>query len=188
MTPTSSNRYEYPKYYVLDINDIASEFIDSWNRVVASEVPAIERSSVHPEVYQELPDGSLASRVFAHSVVSPAIRQWHPDVSIILMHVIDAIKQQRDIETDLQLLEFDIASMTHYQLTQAGAEMSIQRYSSTRMRLAKLARQFGLRVYYKLIEYNIYRNGYFPYHFAGWQGEDALVELDETHLPTHGPY
>ena len=187
MIPTSSNQFEYPQYYIIDVSDITDELMAAWDRVIAAEASKVVMQRGESEVHHILPDGTIATQMRPTMALTTQ-KPWHPDVSTVLMHVIHAVKQRGEIAYDLQMLEIEIAAMTHYQLTQAGGEVNHPGYSSTRMQLAKLASNYGHQVFQKLTELKIYQNDYFPYHFAGWHGTCVLVELDETHSFKHGYY
>ena len=187
MKPTYSSGPEpkYPEYYILDIGDLVSELCDKWHEVIAAEVAPYHDApqTVYPEVYTVNGNGSISKEVYLAQHHAIRKRPWHPDVSFILIHVIDAIKQRRDvledIEITMQLLEYDIAAMTHHHLQPNIPDAVFSTvFSDARMQIARLANRFGKQLFQRLMELGLYKNGYFPYHFAGWQDTCALVELD----------
>lgn len=192
MTPTYSNAPgpEFPDYYILDVADIVEEMIGKWHDVISTEIAQHQTATteyVYPEVYTLDPvTGAAVKQVYVAQHHQVRTKPWHPDVSFIMHHVIEAIKQRDDpsegIDMALQLLEFDIATMTHHQLLpNIPATSFSQAYSDARMKIAKLAAEFGKKLFRRFIDYGLYKGGYFPYHFAGWQDTCALVTLDATH-------
>jgi len=188
MTPTYSNAPEpkYPDYYILDIDDIVTELLTDWHAAIAEEVAQYHDTpvNVYPEVYKIDPySGAITKEV--HVVTHHAVRQtpWHPDVSFIITHAIEAVKQQTDGSQDLglamQLLEQDLATMVHYQLAPNVPEQANnQAMSTVRLKIGKIASRFGRQLFKRMLDIGLYKNGYFPYHFCGWQDTCAIVQLD----------
>jgi hypothetical protein len=179
----------------LAIDDLVEELTSKWHEVVSSEVMQHQQSEVgqvYPEVYSIDPySGEMRKTVYTAQHHAVRQRPWHPDVSFILTNVIEAVKQHsatsNDVNMAIQLLEFDIASMTHHQLLpNIPADAMEMVYTDTRMKVAKLAANFGRRFFQRLIEFGMYKEGYFPYHFAGWMDSCVLVALDDSHNPGVG--
>lgn len=197
MTPTYSTAPDlrYPDYYILDIDDLVTELCDQWHDVIATEVaPHCDTvKEVYPEVYSIDPITHQITKqvhVAQHHAVSGD--NWRPDISFILTHVIDTIKQRNDLIQDMtlamQLLEYDIATLTHYQLAPNLSDGTMRNvYTDTRMKIAKVTAQFGKKLFQRFNELGMYKNGYFPYHFAGWQDRCALVRLDAGVVSGHIP-
>ena len=194
MIPTYSNarEHKYPDYYILAIDDIVTELLDAWHDAIASEVVQYHDApvDVYPEVYKVDPaTGHITKEV--HVATHHAVRQtpWHPDVSFIITHAIEAVKQQaegaQDLNLAMQVLEYDLATMVHYQLApNVPAHHSHQAMSAVRIKIARIASNFGRQLFQRMLEIGLYKNGYFPYHFCGWQDTCAIVQLD-TDPVTH---
>jgi hypothetical protein len=191
MTPTYSNPRvpEYPDYYVLDVAEIVEELLHNWQAVIAAEVQKHEptHTYAYPQVYRVDPgNGEPVVEVYFGQHQYTNGGRWRPDVSFIIHHAIDAVKQNTgvtdDVEMALQLLEYDIATMAHHQLLPNVPVNAMEvAYANGRMKLAKLAAVFGKQLFQRFAQLGLYKNGYFPYHFAGWQDTCVLVELDPTH-------
>lgn len=191
MTPTYSSPLvpEYPDYYVLDVADIVEELLHNWQAVIADEIQkhGLAQEYAYPKVYRiDVGNGEPLVEVYfgQHQHINHG--RWRPDVSFIIHHAIDAVKQNLgtsdDLEMSLQLLEFDIATMAHHQLLPNVPVNAMDvAYTHGRMKLAKLAATFGKQLFQRFAQLGLYKNGYFPYHFAGWQDTCALVALDPTH-------
>jgi len=179
---------KYPDYYILSMSDIVQDFISKWDKIINTEImsyPA-DADCAFPEVFTIAPDGSIHKQVYLAQHVSERVRSWHPDISMIVGAVIETIKAKDETEQDLDLvmgsLWIDVAHMADIQIrsnvpvTSLGAALS-----STRRQIAALSVEFGKKLYQRLIEYGLYKNGYFPYHYVGWEDDCALVALDDTH-------
>jgi hypothetical protein len=188
----SGHRPEYPQYYILDIADIVETLANDWHNAIAKDISheqCMEQDpmqQVYPEVYTVDAYGQMQKKVYTAQSYVERTKPWYPDVSFIIHHVIDCIKQRNDpsedIDMALQLLEYDIAVMAHHQLMpNVPTHQLPQVYSDTRMRVAKIAATFGKQLFQRFVAFGLYKDGYFPYHFAGWQDTCALVELDSTH-------
>lgn len=108
-----------------------------------------------------------------------------PDVSYIIKHVIDSIKQEEDAPMDLAAMAYhDIAAIVHFE---ASAHNKVAWYNEAHVELSNLTVKFGMMLIERIKSYGIYKAGYFPYHFSGWVGDSILVQLDETFTgPTPG--
>lgn len=193
MTPFSlhgsGHSAEYPHYYVLDVADIVEELLEKWHQVIANEIaehanPAAEHA--YPTVYRIDPgNGGAPFEVYLGQHQQVRQRPWRPDVSFIVHHVIDIVKKcgpGDDIDMLLQELEYDIATMAHHQLLPNVPKDSVQvAYEHGRVKLARLAGIFGKQLMQRFVTFRLYQNGYFPYHFAGWQDTCVIVTLDDTH-------
>lgn len=183
-----------PVYYILDVGDLVRELSEHWHDIVAQEVLDHRdvahdgaQQEVYPEVFTIHPvTGAVEKKVYLANHYMERTKPWHPDVSFILHHVLDVIKQSGEdeggLDLRLQLLEHDISRLAHHQLAPnipLGRLSEV--YSDTRIKIARLAVEFGKKMHGRLVQFGLYKNGYFPYHFAGWQDDCALVELDTTH-------
>lgn len=197
MIPTSYNapglsppvqEPKYPDYYILDIGDLTQDFAQKWREIIDSET--IHHQSqpyeVFPEVFTIGEDGTLQKQVYTSQHRYMNNGQWYPDISLVVGAAIDVIKSQAEIQQDisitLQLLWYDVASMAHLQIKSNVSNGALAAaYTDVQCRIADLSVDFGKKLYQRLIDFGLYKNGYFPYHYAGWQNDCALVALDDTH-------
>jgi hypothetical protein len=179
---------KYPDYYILKIDDIVDDFVKQWDFIISTEIMQhpIDSNVVLPEVYTIGEDGTLHKTVYFAQHVSERVKPWHPDISIILAATIETIKAKNEAETDMDLvmgsLWVDVAYMADIHIRSNVGELHVNRaITGARRAIAKLSTQFGKKIYQRLIEYGLYKQGYFPYHYVGWEDECAIVALDDTH-------
>jgi hypothetical protein len=186
MGPPPAPEPVYPDLYILKIDDIVDWFVREWDTIINSEIGTypLDSNPVFPEVFTIAPDGSLHKSVYLAQHVSERVKPWHPDISIILGAAIEAIKAKKETETDMDLvmgsLWVDVAYIADIQLrSNIGEKWVNTAVSSARRQIARLSVEFGKQLYQRLIEYGLYKNGSFPYHYVGWEGDCAIVALDD---------
>jgi hypothetical protein len=179
---------KYPDYYILTMDDLVQEFIQKWDHIITSEINShpVDSNCAFPEVFTIGEDGKIHKQVYLAQHVSERVRSWHPDISMIVGTVIETIKTKDETEQDLDLvmgsLWVDVAHMADIQIRSNVPVNSLGvALSNARRQVAALSVEFGKKLYQRLIEYGLYKNGYFPYHYVGWEGDCAIVALDETH-------
>jgi hypothetical protein len=185
---------KYPDYYILNIGDIVSQFVREWDTIINSEIMEhpMDNDIVFPEVFTIWPDGSIHKQTYTAKHVSEQSTSWHPDISLIIAAALEHIKTKKDLQEDLDLvmgmLWIDVVHMAEIQLqSNIPAPYVATAISNTRRKIATLSTQFGKKLYQRLIEYGMYKNGRFPYHYVGWQDDCAVVALDdETPDPQRG--
>jgi hypothetical protein len=178
----------YPDLYILKVDDLVEGFIFEWDRIITNEIMTtpvpMESEVVFPEVYTIAPDGSLHKSVYLAQHVSERAAPWHPDISMVVCAALESIKAKRDIEQDPSLtlgtLWVDVVQMADIQIRSNICESVVPAaISSARQHIARLAMSFGKQLYQRLVEYGLYKNGTFPYHYIGWEGDCAIVALDD---------
>lgn len=177
----------YPDYYILNIGDLVGDFVNAWNDVIESESARSnveETVPVFPEVYTIGEDGRIHKEVYIAQHASEHARLWHPDISLIINAVITAIKEKASHTEDLDVMMgsvwIDVAYMAEIQIQSNVAQQELAAaLSNTRRRIAVISIEFGKQLYQRLIEYRLYKNGYFPYSYVGWNDDCAVVAFDE---------
>lgn len=176
---------QYPDYYILSVSDLVDDFVDKWDTILNTEM--MEHSHIAevvlPEVFTIGSDGQIFKQVYLAQHVSE-VHKWHPDISLILAAAIENVKTKHEAEQDIgvvmSMLWVDVAHMADIQLrSNIPAESIPQALSNTRRQIAAISTEFGKKLYQRLIEYGLYKNGHFPYHYVGWEGNCAIVALDE---------
>jgi hypothetical protein len=119
----------------------------------------------------------LVQRDKRQSIGKPRI----DSLSIVVRSVIEAIKNDHDIENELMMTALDIVFHGDDRINPTSNYFNVRDLPRIRRLLLTEIVSFGKRVHEKLRDQKMYRNGFFPYHYLGWNGASITVALDDTH-------
>lgn len=104
-----------------------------------------------------------------------------PTLSMIVSNVIEAIKNNHDIDNELMMMALDIVLQDEDRLARNSQWYDIKAIPRVRRTILYEIIHFGKQLHTKLCEQQLYHNDFFPYHYQGWNGGSITVVLDQTH-------
>lgn len=146
---------EFPDYYVIPVADMVPVLREQWSQ-------RIQRFGQENGV-----NVNVASMI---------------DVGKIIYETIESIKAGEDAEMEISMLAFrDIGGMAIHGIGQTVGAHQNYAVIALSLDLGGIVADFGMTLYQRLKQLRFYTNGYFPYHFSAWMGDDILVKLDDVH-------
>lgn len=149
-----------PDYFVIDVQVQVLDFKQRWDEVLAHHMACAK-----DERFRWPFEG------------------WDSvDISRVIAEALVALKQEKDVSMEMGSFAYcDVQATVLYNFHRAREQLDTSKLIAMAIDLAKVAEEFGLALYRHLKHLGFYHNGYFPYSFCGWYGNDILVSLDQDH-------